>query len=496
MVNSDGKSTMLGQWRIALRQADEAARAGRLDEALRLASKPEVADHHHAVQLRGKLAMELIARAARRGEADDLTGAIDDLRVAEGLHAPPDALAATRLALAERVAAEVRADLDLGEPGRVAERIEELARFKIGGPALRRAREVAEAWKNALDEARRGEFGRAYEQLDRADRLAGETAKVRPGLGPPRRSTRGRRPPPPRSRPSTPPWPRGDGPRPWPPPRRPGGRPRAPLGPPGPDPGLAADRGHRPVFGHPAQPGRADHPRRHSGPSPRREVQTPRPPPGQSPRRARPVYLLRRGRLRGPPGAPEHPRRPQPGPGPGRLARPRRPVPALARRRGRISGLPGRRGRPRPGRDRRGRRRPLAGRPLPPARQGRPRRRGLRDPGDQAHLRQRQVRDHRPAPRRRRDPAGLDGRAGVPPAQPGQRHGPAPGGQPPSAPPGGRRRDPDGRDLHRGRLQAGPHPLARPGGARSCSIARPRRSGAGPPASSRWTAGPAWPGPP
>ncbi len=178
MVNSDGQSTMLGQWRIALRQADEAARAGRFDEALALASRPEVADHHHAVQLRNKLAMELVARAARRGEADDLSGAIDDLRVAEGLGAPPDILASTRLALAERLAAEVRADLDAGEPGRVAERIEELAKHKIGGPALRRAREVAEAWKNAFDEARRGEFGRAHDQLDRAERLAGETARA------------------------------------------------------------------------------------------------------------------------------------------------------------------------------------------------------------------------------------------------------------------------------------------------------------------------------
>jgi FHA domain len=178
MVKSDGKSTMLGQWRIALRQADDAAKAGRFDEALALASRPDVADHHHAVQLRNKLAMELIGRAARRGEADDLVGAIDDLRVAEGLGAPPDALAATRLGLAERVAAEVRADLDAGDPGRVAERIEELAKNKIGGPALRRAKEVAEAWKNALDEARRGEFGRAHEQLDRAERLAGGTAQA------------------------------------------------------------------------------------------------------------------------------------------------------------------------------------------------------------------------------------------------------------------------------------------------------------------------------
>ena len=63
MVNPGGKSTMLGHWRIVLRQAEEAARAGRFDEALALASRPDVADHHHAVQLRGRLALDLVARA-------------------------------------------------------------------------------------------------------------------------------------------------------------------------------------------------------------------------------------------------------------------------------------------------------------------------------------------------------------------------------------------------------------------------------------------------
>jgi len=177
MVTPDGKSTMLGQWRIALRQAEDAARSGRIEEALALTSRPDVAGHHLAAKLRGRLVMELIARASRRAEADDTQGAIDDLRVAEGLSAPPDALAAARLSLADHLAAEIRADLDAGEPARVAERIDELARQKIGGPALRRAREVAEAWKGALEEARRGEFGRAQEQLDRAHRLSGEIAR-------------------------------------------------------------------------------------------------------------------------------------------------------------------------------------------------------------------------------------------------------------------------------------------------------------------------------
>ena len=135
-------------------------------------ARPGVADHHHAVQFRSRLALDLIARATRRGGVDDLAGAIEDLDLAERIGAPPDSLAAARLSLADRVADEVRVDLDAGEPVRVLERVEELARHKIGGPALRRAREIAEAWQNGLAEGRRGEFGRAQEQLDRADRLA------------------------------------------------------------------------------------------------------------------------------------------------------------------------------------------------------------------------------------------------------------------------------------------------------------------------------------
>lgn len=172
MVNPGGESTMLGHWRIVLRQAEEAARIGRFEEAYALASRPDVADHHHAVQFRSRLALDLIARATRRGTVDDIGGAIEDLNLAERMAAPPDSLAAARLNLADRVADEVRSSLDAGEPARALERIEELTRHKITGPALRRTREIAEAWQAGLAEGSRGEFGRAHEQLDRAERLA------------------------------------------------------------------------------------------------------------------------------------------------------------------------------------------------------------------------------------------------------------------------------------------------------------------------------------
>src|SRR3954451_23961860 len=111
MANPGGESTMLGHWRIVLRQAEEAARAGRYEEALALGSRTDIADHHQAVQFRGRLGLDLIARASRRGAADDLAGAIDDLYLAERIGAPPDSLAGALLRLARRGGAEGRAQL-------------------------------------------------------------------------------------------------------------------------------------------------------------------------------------------------------------------------------------------------------------------------------------------------------------------------------------------------------------------------------------------------
>jgi len=172
MVNPSGESTMLGQWRIVLRRAEEAARGGRFEEAGALASQPDVADHYQLVRFRDRLGLDLISRAARRAEANDAQGAIDDLALAERFAAPPDQLAEARMELADRFAGEVREALALGEPDRALSRIDELVRHKIANPALKALRELAEAWRDAADEARRGEFGRARDLLGRAERLA------------------------------------------------------------------------------------------------------------------------------------------------------------------------------------------------------------------------------------------------------------------------------------------------------------------------------------
>jgi hypothetical protein len=98
--------------------------------------------------------------------------------MAERFGAAPDLVAKTRLKLAESVVAEVRAILEAGDPVRALERIDSLARQAISGPNLRRLRESADAWKAALEDLRRGEFGLAREGFDRAERLAGSESKA------------------------------------------------------------------------------------------------------------------------------------------------------------------------------------------------------------------------------------------------------------------------------------------------------------------------------
>jgi hypothetical protein len=176
MVNPGGETTMLGQWRIVIKQAEDAARAGRFDEALALATRPDIADHRQAVQLRNKLAKDLVGRASRRLAADDADGAIADLFLAESHGAPPDLLAEARRKVCEAISEDVRAEFDAGDPAKVLVRVARLAEQHVSGPALRRMKEAAEAWKQAIDDGRRGEFGLACEGLDRASRLAGGLA--------------------------------------------------------------------------------------------------------------------------------------------------------------------------------------------------------------------------------------------------------------------------------------------------------------------------------
>ncbi len=159
-----------------MKQAEDATRAGRLDEAATLTSQPDVVDHRQVVRFRDRLAHDFLARATRRADRDDLPGALDDLDAAGRLNIPPDALADARKGLTDRALVDARRELDAGEPARAVEQFDRLSARGLGGPDLRRLRDAAESWNVALADARLGEFGRALDALDRAGRLLTGTA--------------------------------------------------------------------------------------------------------------------------------------------------------------------------------------------------------------------------------------------------------------------------------------------------------------------------------
>ena len=178
MVNPGGESTMLGHWRIVLRQAEEAARVGRFEEALALATRPDVADHHHAVQFRSRLALDLIARATRRARLTTWPGpsrtwtwpsgwALRRIRWRRPGSAWPTGSPRRSGPTWTRATRPGRWSGSRTWPGTRS------AARRCVGPAR-----SPRPGRSALAEGRRGEFGRAQEQLDRAERLAGGAGAI------------------------------------------------------------------------------------------------------------------------------------------------------------------------------------------------------------------------------------------------------------------------------------------------------------------------------
>jgi hypothetical protein len=161
---------MFAQWRLTLRQAEEAVRSERFEEALELARRPEVADHCRAGQLRNRVALQLVDRAREHVRQGHSQAAWHDLRQAELAGAPNAKVAQVRGELTERGAAEVRAALDAGDPSQAMTLADDLRNRGADSAELRRLYEAAAAWARAQRAAKLGEFNRAIEFLETASR--------------------------------------------------------------------------------------------------------------------------------------------------------------------------------------------------------------------------------------------------------------------------------------------------------------------------------------
>jgi hypothetical protein len=161
---------MFGQWVLTLRQAEEALRAERLEEALDLARRPELADRRQGSQLRDRIVHRLVERAQEHVRHGHSQAAWHDLRQAERAGAPVTKVAPLRNDLLNRGVAEARAAFEAGSPTQAAEVIANLKSRGVDSVQLRGMHEAAVCWARAVRSAQRGEFARSVELLETAAR--------------------------------------------------------------------------------------------------------------------------------------------------------------------------------------------------------------------------------------------------------------------------------------------------------------------------------------
>jgi tetratricopeptide (TPR) repeat protein len=161
---------MFGFAWLAIRQAREALKQGRLEEAHRLLTQPAIRDHRNVGELLTRLARDYIERAERQLKHDDAEGAWRDLLHAEQLQTTERGVDCLRQALTRLGLAEVRALLQAGETRRADEAIARLRERRVRSSELRVLEEATRDWLQARELADRGEFALALDAVERTRR--------------------------------------------------------------------------------------------------------------------------------------------------------------------------------------------------------------------------------------------------------------------------------------------------------------------------------------
>jgi hypothetical protein len=169
---------MLGFVWLTLRQAQEALKNGRLEEAQRLLEQPSAHGHRRAGEMLVQLARGYAERGERHLRRDDAEAAWRDLLLAEHLGTGEKTSDRLRQALTSLGIAEVRALLQAGETARAEEAVARLRQHGVRSPELQVLEETLKGWVQARSLADRGEFGLALVEAERARRLFGANARL------------------------------------------------------------------------------------------------------------------------------------------------------------------------------------------------------------------------------------------------------------------------------------------------------------------------------
>jgi tetratricopeptide (TPR) repeat protein len=167
------------KWRVVLKQAEEALKAGRLEEAYQLATRTQVREYRGARRLAARVAEALARRAEARLRAGQSAGAWQDLEQADRLGAAPRKLGTLRDALTQRQIDEATAYLEAGQPEAALSALARLDRRGALPAEGRRLRQAAATWQAGREQLKCGEFARALESLEEADRLLPDCEPLR-----------------------------------------------------------------------------------------------------------------------------------------------------------------------------------------------------------------------------------------------------------------------------------------------------------------------------
>jgi len=169
---------MLGFAWLALRQADEALKTGRLEEAYRLLGQPAAQGHKRAWEMLQQVAEGFVERGEQRLRHADHEAAWHDLLQAEQMGRAESDAGRLRQGLVQAEIAAARTLLQAGEPGRAAETLDLLRQRSARQPEVQLLEAAARGWLLAREQAARGEFPQAIESLSQVRRLLGDSCPV------------------------------------------------------------------------------------------------------------------------------------------------------------------------------------------------------------------------------------------------------------------------------------------------------------------------------
>ena len=159
---------MFQSWRLKLREAEEALRAGRLDDARKVLSSADLQQYLPGQRLTEKLVQGFVERALRKGLAGDPLSGWSDLEAVRSLAGESDAFLGAREELFSHFLADIESRLVADDAAGALAQLDRLERRQVSAKSLKILRDVARRLESARHLSRRGKFVEADEQLQSA----------------------------------------------------------------------------------------------------------------------------------------------------------------------------------------------------------------------------------------------------------------------------------------------------------------------------------------